>query len=196
MGVIHAVTPYRPTHAVISYIDASFWHDVEEFTVPYNPELFEKMKARAAKIMHADVQDMKPEGWIKGGKECNWCPWAIRCGAMQNAVPAEEKRLNPQAIAEITDLCRQGLTIQNRVKEDEIEFKELQDQIKTRLKDLGTNRLPGVVNWSPVKGRTKWDSPAMIDALKQKGVEVEQFSSTGEPSSQLTIDKKLVLRTI
>ena len=34
MGLIRELTPYRPTHSILSYTDASFWNEVVEFVIP------------------------------------------------------------------------------------------------------------------------------------------------------------------
>ena len=43
----------KPTHAVLSYTDASFWNDVKEFVIPFDPQTYEVAQERATKIMTA-----------------------------------------------------------------------------------------------------------------------------------------------
>jgi hypothetical protein len=193
MGIIREQTKFKPDWAVISYIDASFWHDITEFAVPFKPEAFESAKIRATKILKADAADLKPEGWIKGGKECNWCAWSRKCNDMRGTVPEEIKDLNPQAIAEVADLCRQAMEIQQNKNKNEEAYRALQDQIRTRLQELGTKKIPGMVTWSGVKGRVSWDTTAMVEELKKHGVDTTVFQSVGEPTTQLVIDKKIMV---
>jgi hypothetical protein len=193
MGLIRELTPYKPLHAIISYVDASFWQEVSEFVVAWDEDLFEKAKSRAARILAGDPHDQKPEGWIAGGKECGWCPWSRLCNNMRGNVPTEEVGLDQQKVAEILDLCREALKHHYARAEADEKYREMQDVIKTRLQELGTKKVPGVVNWVPVKGRTSWDMDAVVKFLEKKKIKIEQFKSTGEPSSQLTIDKKIVL---
>ena len=193
MGLIRELTKYKPEYAVISYIDASFWHDVTEFVVPFKPEAFESARIRAAKILKADAADQRPEGWIKGGKECNWCAWSRRCNDMRGTVPEEIKTLDPQVLAEVTDLCKKAMAIQLKKTEDDEAYRELQDQIRTRLQELGTKKIPGVVSWNGVKGRLSWDTKAMVEELTNRGVDATVYQSVGEPTTQLVIDKKVIV---
>lgn len=199
MGTIRELTPYKPTWAIISYIDASFWHEVAEFAVPYRPEDFEAAKMRSAQILNADPSDLKPEGWISGAKECGWCPWEKRCSKMRGAVPLGEMNSaaqDPQFAAEIIDLCKQANELNLKVKADTEAYKDLQNTIKERLKDKGVRKIPGVVNWYGVKGRESWDVAAMAAELKKRGVsdaEIDKFSTAGEPTNALSIDKKVAL---
>jgi hypothetical protein len=194
MGIIRELTKYKPEYAVISYIDASFWHDVTEFVVQFKPEAYESAKVRASKILKADAADLKPEGWIKGGKECNWCAWSRRCNEMRGTVPEEIKEINPQVMAELSDLCRQALEIQQQQNADGEAYRTLQDQIRSRLQELGTKKIPGMVSWNGVKGRVSWDTKAMLEELAKRGVDTTVFQSVGEPTTQLVIDKKIMVK--
>ena len=81
MGLMREQTPFKPTHSLLSYTDASFWNEVKEFVIPFQPKLYEVAKDRAALIMTAkNIDDLKPEGWIGGGKECRYCPFTHACG--------------------------------------------------------------------------------------------------------------------
>ena len=194
MGLIRELTPYKPDYAIISYIDASFWHEVVEFAVPYDPSVLDSARERASKILRADPLDMRPEGWIAGGKECNWCPFLRRCSEARNAVPeAEVDEVDPQFEAELLDLCKQANAIKLRTIEDEAKHREIVDTIKTRLKEKNVRKVDGIVNWYHVKGRESWDIKAMIQALESKGVDASKFSSRGEPTSQLNVSKKVEL---
>lgn len=195
MGLIREQTKYKPDMAVISYVDASFWHEVAEFVVPFDQLAYDSTKVRAGKILNAQPQDLKPEGWITGQKECGWCPYAKQCAVMRGGVPEQEAKYgdDPQFEAEILDLCKQVNRLQVKAKDDTSALNDLKNQIKDRLRERGVRKLPGLVNWFNVKGRENWDVDAMIAALEKKKVDVEQFREAGEPTNSLVIDKKVAL---
>ena len=66
-------------------------------------------------------------------------------------------------------------------------FARLQDEIKNRLREKGLRRVPGVVTWSPVKGRAGYDNKGIQQAAVAAGVDIEQFATVGEPSDRLQI---------
>ena len=74
--------------AVVSYINASFLDDISEFPVRFDPKIFAVAEARAKLIMAAaSPTDLKPEGAIAGGAECDFCPFVRSCGRQRRAVP-------------------------------------------------------------------------------------------------------------
>src|SRR5262249_13553025 len=75
IGLIRELTLHRPEVAVISYANASFLDEIVEFAVRFDPAVFENATRRAAQIVTATAADeLKPEGWITGGRECEHCP--------------------------------------------------------------------------------------------------------------------------
>jgi hypothetical protein len=63
----------------------------------------------------------------------------------------------------------------------------LQDKIKTRLRETGFTKIPGVLEWTPVKGRSGYDNSAIKQLAVDAGLDVEQFKTTGEPTDRLTV---------
>src|SRR5262245_42562314 len=75
LGLLHALTRYRPEWAVMSYTDASFWNAVYEYPIRRNPTIFATAQRRAAQILTArSATAWPPEGWIAGGRECERAP--------------------------------------------------------------------------------------------------------------------------
>jgi hypothetical protein len=103
IGLLRECTKHRPLYALISYADASFWDNVIEFVVPFDPAVFATAKRRAREIMLArSGAELKPEGAIAGGSECKYCPYTRACGRR----PADDKAIDPQFVAEVGDLAR------------------------------------------------------------------------------------------
>ena len=89
LGVMRETTEFKPRYAVITYINASFWDDVTEFVVAFDPAVYASAKARAAKVLTAGAaSELPPEGFIAGGHECERCPFSqgLRNRAPRHAV--------------------------------------------------------------------------------------------------------------
>ena len=106
-----------------------------------------------------------------------------RCGIIRKSIPDGEHPVDPQFTAEIIDLCTDYSNAAEEAKEAESRKRAAAERIKERLRDKGISKIKGIVSWTPVKGRTTYD----IDAMKEKGIDVEEFAKTGEASDRLTI---------
>jgi hypothetical protein len=187
LGVIRRRTYYRPNYAVISYIDASFWHEVSEFVVRFNPAILAKAEQRAVRILTNAGEELKPEGWIAGGKECEHCEFLHRCSGTRAGVPLKQEPIDPQFQAEVTDMCRDLLDLRQRSEQAEVSVREQEQALKDRLREKKVRKVPGVVTWSAVKGRIAYDNAAIREAAMKKGLDVEKFSTVGEPTDRLFV---------
>lgn len=188
MGLIRELTPFQPTHSILSYIDASFWNEVVEFVIPFSPSVYETAKRRAAQIMTAtEPGELKPEGWIAGGRDCEYCPFTKACGIQRRSVPDTNAAADPQFAAEMADLALTAKRWETARDEAETKLRETQQSIRDRLRTKGVRKIPGIVNWSYVKGRVAYDNKAIREAAAQAGIDIEQFSTVGEATDRLTI---------
>lgn len=190
LGLVRATTKYQPTHAIISYVDASFWSDIKEFVVEYDDEVYQNARERAQQIQTSDdVKEMPPEGWIAGGNECRYCPFTGPCGIERRNLPyADEKvEVDPQFASEVLSMARELRDAEQNRDRDEARVRELQDDLKARLRDKGIRKVPGVVTWSAVKGRSGYDNKAIQAAAVAAGVDLKPFETQGEPGDRLTI---------
>jgi hypothetical protein len=183
MGLIRELTRYKPEYALVSYMDASFWDEVDEFGVKFDPALYQTMHDRAVKIKTSNPAELKAEGWIAGGKECEHCPWTRACGIVRRSLPEEELAADPQFVAEMRDLCREHEALNSTLKSVQVQVNEKKEEIKTRLREKSVRKLPGIVSWSPVKGRTSLDKEAVAAA----GIDLTPYEKTGEPGDQLRV---------
>jgi hypothetical protein len=192
MGIVRNQTEWKPNYSLLTYTDASFWNEVLEFPIAFDPAVYEVAKGRAATIMTAtSAADLKPEGWIAGGKECDYCPFTKACGIERTKVPDQPTAaVDPQFIAEITDLARAVKVLEASNAGTETRIRELQNELRDRLRAKGQRRIvaDGVsVLWSPVKGRQSYDQKAIREAAVNAGVDIEQFSTVGEATDRLVI---------
>ncbi len=188
LGIVRKKTKWKPDYALISYTDASFWDEVKEFPVKFDPARFEAARVRATKILTAEhPRELEPEGWIAGGGDCEYCPFVKECGITRRSLPEVEKVADPQFVAEVTDMAREIMVRQDKLKEDEALLKAAQQAMKDRLREKSVRRVPDVVVWSYVKGRQSYDNTAIREAAEKAGIDVEEFSTVGEPTDRLQI---------
>lgn len=194
MGLVRELTQYKPTHSILSYTDASWWNDGREFAIEFDPEIYENAKNRAMRIQTGSFEEMEPEGWLGGGTDCEYCPYARSCGVERKRVPDEVaiKNIDPQFVAEMTDLAREYRMLDASIDEQTDAKKLIEHQIKTRLRDKQLRKVPGVVSWSSTKGRRSYDNKAIQEAAIEAGIDIEDFAREGDPSDrfQVTLREK------
>lgn len=189
MGLIRELTPYKPTHSVLSYTDASFWNECVEFIIPFDQKVFEVGRARATQIMTAtSAADLKPEGWIAGGRECEYCPFTQACGIQRRSVPSDDLPADPQFVAEISDLARSIKKLETVREQQDVQLREMQQQMRDRLRDKGVRKIPGLVSWSSVKGRKSYDNKAIQAAAIAAGIDLTPFEKVGDQTDRLVIN--------
>ena len=188
MGLVREQTSYEPTHSILSYTDASFWSDVKEFVIEFDQKLYDTAKQRAMTIMtETDLNKILPEGWLAGGYECRYCPFTVACGIERRNLPYQDNEVDPQFAAE---MFYAAIVLEDDGKSRDTldsETRTLQDQIKRRLREKGVKKIPGVLTWSHVKGRTGYDNKQIKQAAVDAGIDVEQFRTAGEPGDRLVI---------
>ncbi len=193
IGLFRELTSHRPEVALISYANASFLDDVVEFVVCFDPAIFDNAKHRAADIVTATApSELKPEGWIAGGKECEFCPFTKTCGVVRHAVPTQPRAEppDPQFVAEIADMAREAKDRRGIVETATAHLREIEQEIRERLRAKGLRRVDGdgvSVVWSPVKGRPSYDMAGIREAAAKAGVDVSRFETTGDPTDRLVI---------
>lgn len=196
MGLFQALTNHAPRYAVLSYTDASFFDEVSEFAIAFDPGVYGEAKRRARDIMLATKpEQLKPEGVIAGGKECKLCPFTAACGQIRaDAVPkaGNDADLEPAAAEAIAALAILARLAKDESDQKAAEAKRLQDEIKAMLAAVKRRRLEhaGIrVVWSPMKGRPSYDDKAIREAAAAAGVDIEKFSRTGDPSDRMEITR-------
>jgi hypothetical protein len=192
LGLIHALTRHRPEHALLSYADASFWDLVYEFPILRDPAVFETAQRRAADVLTArSADELKPEGWIAGGRECELCPYSCACGGERARVPQQASEPpDAQFVAEIADLARETKRREIASAAGIAAHRKAQHEIKERLRARGFRHVVGdgvSVTWASVKGRQRFDHKAIREAATAAGIDVTKFETVGEPTDRLVI---------
>jgi hypothetical protein len=190
LGLIRDTTHYQPTHALLSYTDASFWSEGKEFVIAFDEDIYNSAHWRATVIMtDTSLERIPPEGWIAGGHECKYCPFTKACGIERRNLPFtdDEKPLDKQFVAEVTDMAQVIKSAEGSRDACDALMRTTQDAMKNRLREKGVRKVPGVVSWTNVKGRESYDNKAIREAAAKAGVDVEQYQTVGEPTDRLTI---------
>ena len=195
MGIMHAQSKWRPVFAILAYVNASFMDEITEFRIDYDPDIYARAQVRALKIMTAGSHhELQPEGWIAGGKECEYCPFTDACGRARKEVPTEViAPADPQFIAEISDLAREYKTCEGAITGFEEMRRKLQNEIKERLREKGQSKIIGdgiSISWTQVKGREFFDNATIREVLTEHGIDMDTFKREGTPGDRLTVTVK------
>jgi len=189
MGLIRELTPYRPDMSKVVYVNASFWDDIREPEVRFDPRVYAAAHARAEIIMtENNPLRLQPEGKMAGGKECAHCPWASRCADVQVAgVPTNyENTLNSED-ANHLEFLRDKERMTHELREDiNTQYAEVTEQIKQFLREHNTRRYVGEgwsVSYSVVEGRQTLDTKA----IEAAGIDLAPYYKTGKSSDRLVI---------
>jgi CRISPR/Cas system-associated exonuclease Cas4 (RecB family) len=199
LALLRKTTKHRPDYGVLSYVNASFYDDVVEFAIKYDAKVFEQAKARAAAVMAAkQLGDLAPEGWIAGGHECEYCPFAEPCRALRGDVPVVNKlsppnNINHGLLEKIIALAQEERRYHTIAGGAEDKQRKIQYEIKELLRAHGLNRIAHeniVIIWSPVKGRPALDMPALKLAAMKCGFDIQPFETVGQPTDRLVVTIK------
>lgn len=190
MGIVRELTPYKPNYSLLSYTNASFWDEITEFAIPFDPAVYQAAKDRATIIMTArHAAELKPEGWIAGGRECEYCPYTIACGITRRSVPKDTdiKAASPQFVAEIADRARAIHALQVEIEGGESVLRAEQQAMRDRLREMHVRKVPGIVSWSSIKGRKTYDNKRIQEWAVEAGIDLEAYAKRGEETDRLTI---------
>jgi hypothetical protein len=189
MGLLRQLTPYQPSEAILSYVDASDWSKITEYTINFDQNIYDAALDRARAIMTARAgHELEAEGWLRGGKECRYCPFTQACGIDRRRLPfADLGPVDSQFKAEITDMALSYRAYEQANAVTTEQMNRVKESIKERLREKGIRKVPGVVTWSEVKGRKIYDNKAIHDAAVACGIDIEQFVEYGDETDRLTI---------
>lgn len=197
MGLTREQTTWKPKYALIIYIDASFFDDIEIFIVEYDENTYQAAKKRAATVFEKDMTPamIMAEGKIDGS--CKYCPYTTACAAVtQGSMPGEDTAagdgdLPEDLLEEFISLFRSEREASAMKKEVEQDQKEASERLKEFLRKTGVRRVElgelGVkVSMSWNKGRKMLDTAAM----KEDGIDLEKYEKIGNGHERLSLSEK------
>jgi hypothetical protein len=189
MGLIRDWTEYKPEYTILSYVNASFFDEITEFVIPFNPRIYAQAHKRATQIMTArDALELPPEGKMAGGQdECRYCPWQSHCADVTVAgVPQSEKELDEQGVATLKHLRDCERELSQRKEEVAAGHAEAVEAIKHFLRESNTKRYRGddwSVSYSTSSGRGTLD----VAAAEAAGVDLSGYRKQGRASERLVV---------
>lgn len=190
MDLTRRLTEYKPTHAIITYVNASFLSQIKRFIIPFDQSIADGLKSRSNQTFIDFSPDNLPmaEGKILGGTECQYCAWRRRCnGDLSAALPKEEKsnyeiaveeRLHELAV-ERADLVAEGKDMQQAVR-------DIEQQITEVLQEADTRKVKA--EWGSVTAYSA-KSPPRYDKEKfeKAGLDYRDFQTEGDYSPRLSV---------
>lgn len=197
MGLTRMKTRYKPNYAVIVYVDASFFDDIDVFIVPYDQRVFEVAQARAESVFTIkNPAEIMPEGKIDG--VCEYCPFKSACArTSRNATPdkaaptANAKTTPLLVLEEFEQLVTHERAAKRAQKSAETEHKEASETLKQWFRDTGCRiaetqdgSMKASISW--IKGRATHD----IAAMKADGIDVDKYLRAGEGHDRMNISEK------
>lgn len=196
MGLMRMKTRYKPRYAVILYVDASFFDDIEIFIVEFDQQAFNIAQARANEVYTVkNPVEILPEGKIDG--TCDYCPWQSACAKTNETyTPQDGEASNAEGTAlplleEFERLVREERAAQADKKACEAAHKEASERLKQWFRETGVRRavaadasIKASITW--VKGKQSYD----IEAMRADGIDVEKFVKVGDGHDRLIISEK------
>lgn len=192
-GLVRAATDYRPTHALLWYGNCSDVTKINRFVIPFSKAKFKQQLERAALIMKArkKPEQLAPEGKINGGKECENCPFSMRCLGFAAWVPKSERKLQARDKRRVSKLVSEIEAEKAKVAQAEQARREKEAKLKVTLTEIGTKsaELGKVrVNWRQTDGQERWDTKKMLRVLKRDGYSEKDFRVKTKPGERLDIE--------
>jgi CRISPR/Cas system-associated exonuclease Cas4 (RecB family) len=196
MGLTREKTRYKPNHAVIIYIDASFFSEIEVFVVPFDERTYQVAKKRARQVFETtDPTELMAEGRFEGG--CAYCPFTTACTRVtKSAFPADEKTVaneenTPSPLMEDFEArLREERAASAEYKAAEKRKAEASERLKQWFRDTGVRRaeVPSFakasLSWT--KGRTTYD----VKSALTDGVDLSPYAREGEGYDVLRVSEK------
>jgi inhibitor of KinA sporulation pathway (predicted exonuclease) len=97
---------------------------------------------------------------------------------------------DPTFVDEVTKLARAIKQMDAAIDSESAIMRDMQERLKTLLRNHQARKVPGIVSWSSVKGRSGWDNKAIREAAIEAGVDLSPYATEGEPSDRLQITLK------
>jgi len=195
MGLTRLKTRYKPNYAIILYVDASFFDDIDVFIVPYDQKAFEVAQARANEVFTTtNAASLLAEGKIDG--TCQYCPFTVACARANEIHTPQDGMANSEntdfeLLEEFEELVRAERVASANKKALVAAHSEASERLKQWFRDTGVKRavahdasVKASISW--VKGRKTYD----IEAMRADGIDVEKYTKDGEGHDRLTISEK------
>lgn len=190
MDLVRRLTEYKPTHAIITYVNASFLSQIKSFIIEFDQKVADGLRNRSLQTFQTYSADVLPmaEGKLMGGDECQYCAWRRRCnGDLVEALPKDEKSNYEQAVeTRLHELASERAELVASGKQNDQKVRELEQQIKEVLHEADTKKVKA--DWGSVTVYSQ-KSPPRYDKQKfeEAGLDYRDFQTDGEYSPRLSV---------
>ncbi len=179
-------TNHSPDLGHLIYVDASDWSKVLEFEIERDPNVLDRLKPRADKILNArKAKSLDPEGALTG--ECKWCPFRAACGDASdlfNEGPKVQKK--SRRGSNLESLAVDFLEAKSVIDHAKDEYDEYKVAITAELAKRKAQKVTLgniLIELSEISGRTSLDKKAM----EKDGIDLTPYEKTGAPSTRLIV---------
>lgn len=194
MGNTRETTKYQPNYAIIVYIDASFFDDIEVYVVAYDDKQYQAAKARATSLFAIEnPAEIFPEGKIDNG--CEYCPYTEECtrvtrGATPSSGEATFKTMSAEELKEFEELLAESQAVSAQRKALNEAASRSSERVKEWFRKHAVRRVvtsdETKVSLAWVKGKKTYD----IEAMRAAGIPVDDFTKISGGHDRVTIREK------
>jgi len=189
LGILNETTEFKPQHAIILYVNASFYSEINPFVVEFEPGIYQSGKMRAGKVWtYASPKDAPPEGRLNKG--CDYCRWRKACGA---AILSQYAETRPDTSPEVLEACvpsvLSNLDAKDALDAAEVKFETAKQALKDAMAQQKTNRLKSEqfsVSWSTVKGTPR----PSVKAMREAGLDLTPYMVASADYDKLVVTLK------
>lgn len=190
IGLMRELTKWKPSHAIVLYVDASFLSKLTPFVVEYNEEIFITAKQRANDIWaYDDPLRFIPEGRFSGA--CEHCKFRIACGTTNlNSIPKNDAPVDDATLALIREQALRYMELKKLKDDAERAYKVQAEVLKEHLLDADRKKVSGSdfsASWYSSKGKKTLDR----DAVAAAGIDLAPYEKEGLGHDALRVTPRL-----
>lgn len=189
--LFHKLTEYRPTRAILLYVNASDYSHIVEHEVERNEAMLVQAHNRAGQVFNATTPtELMAEGvWTDS---CRYCGYTQSCGeAAINALPeaVQSEPFQEELVEELDQLIRDRHIAKEIQDEAKVEQKRIEEKIKIQLRRSKAAKIRAnnwTISYGKVNGRRTLDTKA----IEQAGIDLDPYYKQSPASDRLTIREK------
>lgn len=194
MGLIRDTTKYKPEHAVVIYVNASWIDDIRPFVVHWDDNVYNIGRRRAEQVFTTDDPGMLgAEGKLDG--MCDYCAFKNSCDKVSvMRVPARRKALTKKEVQaqdnglveELDEHASKLLVLKKQAKEIKREIEDHNEAVRQKLIRANESRAVGMgwkVSYTTVAGRRTLSK----ELMEESGLNPEDYMQEGAGYEKLTV---------
>lgn len=189
MDLVRELTDFVPSHAVITYINASFLSQQKSYYVKFDQKKADALRKRAESINYIQEGDElpDPEGYMYDTGDCDYCPFKKRCfEARSLGMPTQTSPVSKADADRVADVARNMKSRKADVDMAEELYTEAQKALVEEMSKLRTNKLQhegvSISVW-----RQAAPPSVDINAMRAAGIDVDSYLRPHEPGPRVSV---------